>query len=341
MMGRLRRYGVPLLRLALGVALLAYLVSAGAIDWSSLGGLLDAWKLSALAFVLLFLVLTLVSQRLRILLAAQGFTLPLGAAIRLTLIGGFFSAFLPGSSGGDLARIYLAARPHPGYGTEIATVLIIDRVVGALSLLSLPPLAALAIAASGATFPAMVEGLLVLAVLGLLAVPAVIALGSRPSLRHAAVRWLRHVRLDGHAERFLDTVGAFRGKKRAILTAFSVALVTQALLVTSILLLARATSGTAFNWWLVFVVPFGMLANALPITPGGLGVGEAAFAGLFASVGVSGGAEALIAWRILTTLFDLLGGGLFAVGHTGVAIGATQDASQGVSRGAGATAEDG
>ena len=135
------------------------------------------------------------------------------------------------------------------------------------------------------------------------------------------------MRLDGHAERIFATLAAFRGRKRAILTAFSVALVTQALLVASILILARATSTTALNWWLVCVVPFGMLANALPVTPGGLGVGEAAFAGLFASVGVSGGAEALIAWRLLTTLFDLLGGALFAVGHTGVAIAAPQDAS--------------
>jgi len=328
-MDPLRRFAIPLLRLALGLGLLAYLVSAGAIDWSSLWGLLSAWKLSALAFGLLFLVLTLVSQRLRILLAAQGFHLPLGAAIRLTLIGGFFSAFLPGSSGGDLARMYLAARPHPGHGTEITTVLIVDRVVGALSLLSLPVLAVLAIAPSGASLPAMVEGLLVLTVLGLLAVPAVIAAASMPALRHVALRGLRRVRLDEHAERFLDTVAAFRRKKRALLTAFSVALVTQGVLVASILILARATGGTAFNGWLVFVVPFGMLANALPITPGGLGVGEAAFAGLFASVGVSGGAEALIAWRLLTTLFDLLGGGLFAIGRTRIVMGAPPSAAVG------------
>jgi uncharacterized membrane protein YbhN (UPF0104 family) len=41
----------------------------------------------------------------------------------------------------------------------------------------------------------------------------------------------------------------------------------------------------------------GLLANALPITPGGLGVGEAAFEGLFRVAGYSHGAQLILAWR--------------------------------------------
>jgi hypothetical protein len=41
----------------------------------------------------------------------------------------------------------------------------------------------------------------------------------------------------------------------------------------------------------------GLVANALPITPGGLGVGEAAFEGLFRTVGYAGGAHLILAWR--------------------------------------------
>jgi uncharacterized membrane protein YbhN (UPF0104 family) len=46
------------------------------------------------------------------------------------------------------------------------------------------------------------------------------------------------------------------------------------------------------------VALLGMLANALPLTPGGLGVGEAAFEGLFRGLGYEGGAHLILAWRI-------------------------------------------
>ena len=59
-----------------------------------------------------------------------------------------------------------------------------------------------------------------------------------------------------------------------------------------------------------------MLANALPLTPGGIGIGEAAFEALFQSVGAMGGAETILAWRVLTTLIDLAGGALLLLGRT-------------------------
>jgi hypothetical protein len=46
-----------------------------------------------------------------------------------------------------------------------------------------------------------------------------------------------------------------------------------------------------------YLALLGLVANALPITPGGLGVGEAAFEGLFRTVGYAGGAQMILAWR--------------------------------------------
>jgi uncharacterized membrane protein YbhN (UPF0104 family) len=51
----------------------------------------------------------------------------------------------------------------------------------------------------------------------------------------------------------------------------------------------------------------GLFANALPITPGGLGVGESAFQALFALAGFSGGAPLLLSWRIGMAVQCLIG----------------------------------
>jgi uncharacterized membrane protein YbhN (UPF0104 family) len=60
----------------------------------------------------------------------------------------------------------------------------------------------------------------------------------------------------------------------------------------------------------------GFLANTLPVTPGGLGVGEAAFKMLFSMAGLAGGAEVLLGWRLLMILMGLLGLAFYVQGHT-------------------------
>jgi uncharacterized protein (TIRG00374 family) len=65
-------------------------------------------------------------------------------------------------------------------------------------------------------------------------------------------------------------------------------------------------------WWLFIVyVPLGMEINAIPISPGGLGVGEAAFESLIGltldNKNLSLGAEMMLIWRILFALSSLPG----------------------------------
>ena len=325
-MKRPNRRWLAAFRTLIGIGLIAYLVAAGAIDWSSIADLFRVWRPTLLAFGLLSLVVTLVSLRLRILMAAQAMELPLGPALRLTLIGGFFDAFLPGSNGGDVARVVLAVRSNPGIRSRIAAVIIVDRVVGAFSLLALPLLVVIAIVPFGVARPPILDGLLLIAALGAIVLAATLVLGTRDGTRPIIVGAFDRVRLGAQAATFLDTIEGFSGRTAAVLYAFLISLVVQGLVVAALMLLAVATSGTGFTWGLIMVIPFGMFANALPVTPGGIGVGEAAFAALFATMGATGGAAALIGWRVLTTMFDLIGGVLFAIGRTRIDIDSAQTA---------------
>jgi uncharacterized membrane protein YbhN (UPF0104 family) len=73
------------------------------------------------------------------------------------------------------------------------------------------------------------------------------------------------------------------------------------------LLVVAATNPRGVDWSMVLLIPFGFLANALPVTPGGLGVGEAAFDTLFHLAGFTGGAVALLGWRVMMMLIGLPG----------------------------------
>jgi len=114
--------------------------------------------------------------------------------------------------------------------------------------------------------------------------------------------------------RVADALYAFRKHKRAILEAGLWTLVGHAAL-----LLGFAAAGTVLvpeSPALVtgFLGGLGMLANALPLTPAGLGVGETAFDRLFALVGVTGGATLPLAWRVGSLPLGLLGCVFYAVG---------------------------
>ncbi|HEU4371828.1 MAG TPA: lysylphosphatidylglycerol synthase transmembrane domain-containing protein [Methylomirabilota bacterium] len=319
-----QRRGNPrfvLARTALGLGLIAYLGVSGAIDWSALTGLVKAWRLTAAALLLLFLAVVASSWRLCILLRGQGLYLSLGASLRLSLLGAFFNNFMPGSNGGDLVRIYLAAKPHPGRRTEIGTTLVIDRAIGLLALL-LTPLLVAAVGRGAVVRNAALDGLLLFAALTSVALVAGTVMCADPDgvFRRGAMHVFRRFSWSAYAEPILDSVHAHRRNSRVLVCALGISALIQGLVIQAIQLILLANGAPSPSWGSALLTPFGMLANALPLTPGGLGVGEVAFDALFLLVGVTGGAEALLAWRALTTLIDLGGGAVLLAGRTGVSM---------------------
>ncbi len=296
------------LRLAIAVGLLGALSRSGAIRWGSLLGLLRAWPLAGAALVLLFGVLGLTSRRLCVLLGARGYRLRLFDSLRLTLIGAFFNTGLPGMAGGDVVRVVYAAGGNPGRRAEIATVMGLDKAIGLLGLLVWSLLAALLALPLLAAQPVL-RGLVGAAGLAAATLLAILAVGSHPVLRRARpVAWLEGRRpLGGELARGLETLAHLRRSPRALARALGLSLVAQAALAAAMLLLVGATHPGAARGTMLALFPLGFLANALPLTPGGLGVGEAAFAQLFGLAGLEGGVEALLAWRLLTSLLDLSG----------------------------------
>ena len=68
-----------------------------------------------------------------------------------------------------------------------------------------------------------------------------------------------------------------------------------------------AVNPAAFSMRLALVAPIGHLVNSLPLTPGGIGVGETAFNSLFALAGMNGGAETLLCLRLWNVFVGFLG----------------------------------
>ncbi len=124
-----------IIRLVVTFGILGYLVFSQ--DWPKIFQLVrnaDPLGLAG-AVALAGVVLCLVSLRWWIILRVQEIHLPFQRIIGLNLIGQFFNAFLLGSTGGDVIRIYYLIRQVPDRKAIATLSILVDRAFGLLALL--------------------------------------------------------------------------------------------------------------------------------------------------------------------------------------------------------------
>ena len=292
----------------LGVGLLVYLSRSGAIDWKMFQGLTKAWDMTIVAFSLLLVGLGMTGWRLCLLMRPSGFDLSIWSSIKLTLIGAFFNICLPGATGGDAVRIYYAMDGNQGQRTEVATILLFDRIIGMFALLILPLL----------MLPLYPEHIMDFEILGGLLWSALglavlifgaVMLSIFSDIREWVIfSWISRTGSFGdYVFRIIEAIRVYRHSPLTLLVTTGMSLVIHSLTLGVILLIIYAVNVENFSLVLCVVIPIGLLANALPITPGGLGVGEAAFDILFRHLHLTGGAEALLGWRLLMVAAGLFG----------------------------------
>jgi hypothetical protein len=138
---------VPALKVLLAASLLYY-VLATKLDEAAKKELrklfLDSPYLLALAIAAYSTQILIGTQRLRFLLAAQGAKLRYLTVLRLCYLGAFFDPVGITSVGGDAIKaVYLARATPRGQRVETVSVLVLDRLMGLLGLLTLTLVVAL------------------------------------------------------------------------------------------------------------------------------------------------------------------------------------------------------
>jgi glycosyltransferase 2 family protein len=274
-----RRWWTSLARTAFGLALLAALVFWGQIDLRALLQLRAAPSAVVTCLGLLCLSLVLAALRWSILLRAFGVSIPFVNVFHFVAIGLMANVLLLGMAGGDAIRGIYAWRALGRGGGRVAVSVLADRLFAlfavlfislAFSLLywhrmqQVPALAALGISIIAAA-TACVIGTCIL-----FAAPKLM-----PALEAVFSRWRLMANLFGQVR---GLILVLQTNPRSLLSAFALALATQILAVLGVLVLAEAINiGELRGADYILAVPLTLVVNALPLTPSGIGVGEAAF----------------------------------------------------------------
>ena len=261
------------------MGLLAALLFWDRMDLKALLVLTDAPGAVAICLMLVLSMIPLAALRWSILLRALGLSIPFSHLVHFVAISLVTSLFLFGPTGGDAVRGVYAWRAIGGASGRVAASVLADRIFSLFGLLcislvfalfnwpwmrEIPPLAALG------TF------LFVTFAAGIAAACAlVIAPDVTRGLEQRLVRWPRIAQLGVHLH---GLVVLFHSNPLRLASAFVVAVGSQLLGVVAVVVVAYAVKigrlGTAD---FMFAVPLTLVANALPLTPNGLGIGEAAF----------------------------------------------------------------
>jgi glycosyltransferase 2 family protein len=274
-----RRVWTSLAKTALGVALLAALVFWGKIDLNVLLELTAAPSAVVTSLALLLLALPVAALRWGIFLRALGVSIPFVNLFHFVAIGLLTNVLLLGSAGGDAVRGLYAWRALGGSGGRVAASVLADRLFTLLAVLFISLAFTLlywrymkqvpALAALGTSIIA-VAAACIMAICMLLAAPDLM----RP-LEVALLRWPLAANLLVQMRQIVLTL---RRSPLSLMAAFALALVTQVLTIFAVLAVAEAVKiGVLRAADYMFAVPLTLIVNALPLTPSGIGVGEAAF----------------------------------------------------------------
>ncbi len=298
-------------KLILGIGVLAYVLQSGKIDFAELRSMFahPAYIFVGLSFLALITLLS--SLRWYFLVRAQGLSLGARQLVELTMIGNFFNTFMPGAVGGDLIKAWYVAGREPTRKTKAIFTVLLDRVIG-LGVFFLFAAVALALHyewLEGNTQLKLlalsvwgVSGAMLLAAL-LFFSPFVSRLGPARSL-------LAVLRRQQKVSKLLDAALLYRNHFGAI----CIAIVLSCLSITGNVLLFRI-QGNLIDIPLdmaayFFVIPVALTVSAVPLLPGGIGVGQMAFFTLFQWVGVSNpkqGSTLCTAVQIYSILFNCIG----------------------------------
>lgn len=268
---------------------------------------------AACALLLFPPVVLFQSLRLKLLVGAQKVYVSYPEALRLTLAGNFFNFALPGTTGGDLLKMYYLARRTESKA-EIVSTVIMDRLIGLAGLVTLAG-AALGFTAGRGLSPGF--GRAIWFLLGVSAFGAWLA--SRPALRARLRVPAALGRLPGVPQllRMFRAAAELRRDRPRFAGALVATLLLQTTCTLSAAVMAGALGmrgpGNLLSQAVYFMahVALGFLVAAVPLTPQGIGVMEAAYLQFFTSGGWNTPSQALafaVAVRGIQLFWALPGG---------------------------------
>ncbi|MBF0358824.1 MAG: flippase-like domain-containing protein [Magnetococcales bacterium] len=275
------RWGWMLFKLLVAGGVVWFLVSQGKLDLSIfLDGGIGA-DIVVVALICNFAMISLTSLRWQFLLASQKISLPFSWVHSITYLSMFFNLLIPGSVGGEALRLNYTFKSVPGRKSAVILTVFADRVIGLYGLfvlslvgllISLPTVMAVTpLKVAMVTITAIVVGGPLFAILLLLLLP-------RISWLRSYIYTPQDSRVWSIINSVVDVLRHFIRAKLRLLFTLLISISAHTIEVFALIWIAMRLDMMAITVEGFYVAtPLAWMANIIPISPGGIGVGEVAF----------------------------------------------------------------
>lgn len=269
-------------KLVAGIAIVVWLVWSNHDVLDAING--DSLKPGLLLAGGLILLLAIAVSFVRwwSLVTAAGLTLRLSDALLMGFVGYAFNLLLPGSVGGDVVKSVMIARRQSRRVTAVTTI-VMDRVIGLLGLVILTALVGGGWILFGQPEPKIKAIALATCLFLPVVVFALYVLFNRRFIESKFVQRLgEHPKLGSLVSGVTEAIQAYRSRPQAIAVAIGLTFIGQSLLVFGIWVVGVAIYPVAAPLASHFLLmPLGLSAGGIPLTPGGLGVLDVAVVELY------------------------------------------------------------
>ncbi|EKD70263.1 MAG: hypothetical protein ACD_46C00582G0001 [uncultured bacterium] len=241
---------------------------------------LDVTSLCIVA--LLFIVMVAINAvRWQLLNNVQSINLGFSKIFISTYLGTAFNNLLPGSVGGDFVRAYYLFGKVPDRKSAIVLSILFDRITGLLGIfLTILLVGITHIGLFGNQHSlnlffiscALICLFVVAALIISFVLPARIGISEWLESRYKGKVWVDSLLS------FLEAIRIYRGAPKIIILCLGASILIQIMMVWIVILIAHMMHFPQISWMnYAIAIAVTQVANLVPITPGGIGVGEAAF----------------------------------------------------------------
>jgi glycosyltransferase 2 family protein len=299
------------LKFVFAIGAIYWLVDSGKLDFASLVQLANPIYLIP-CFLFVGLGLASGCLRWKLILDSQGVHLSFFNAFRFVLIGTFFNFLMPGGVGGDVMKAYYVSQNFPQAKIKAAISVLMDRMIGlfAMLVMALP----LILWRWDLLLTSRPLQMIFLILLGLFSGFCVFwaVIFSRRVHELKWIKWLFGLLPEGGTlHKIYTSVQDYQHSKNVFLPVLAISLANQ-FIATLFFFVADqglGQTGVPISAYL-FVVPVGFMIQAIPISPAGVGLGQAGFLFLFHLLlgpETTNGPASMTAFQIFNLLYGLIG----------------------------------
>jgi uncharacterized protein (TIRG00374 family) len=272
-----------IIKILIAVLVLSFLVHTSSLKPGLLLDLFDSPLLLLLTLLIYFIVIGISTWRWMLLNKTQGIALSYQQTILPTYLGIAFNNLLPGGVGGDFFRFYFLNKACPARKSTVMLSILLDRITGLMGIFIAVFLVSILNynAFSQHKFILYFVYFCLLPCVGIagiylasLLLPAQVGVSAWLSARFPAENKWSRLFLS-----LLDTIRIYRNAKKTLVQCLLASFIIQVFIAVTCMLIARMIHLPAIplaHYMLAIAVT--QLVNLIPITPGGIGVGEMAFA---------------------------------------------------------------